>query len=410
MNDAIRDYIGEQAKSKKFGTLPFFYLYDTSDIGHKLDLLKKNALNNVSLYYAMKANPNSKILKFIKKHPAVKGVEIASSGELTKALKHFKHDQIIYTGPAKRPHELEQSVKNKIRFLSIESLTEAYRINGIVKAAGSGRQNILIRINPDYEIKNSLKKITGCSSKMGIDEDKIVCALEEIQRLPYCNILGFHVFAASGVLDYRDLLDYVEYIFGLVRKIERSLGKEFSIIDFGGGFGIDYSGSQAQFNLEGFFGGLKKLVEDWQYGDKELVLELGRYIMGESGYYVAEIVDIKESKGKKHIITSGGVNHIRLIRKHPIFVLPAHRAAVYNQQPSIAREHVEIEGPLCFGEDKIDADAYIAEARIGDLVVISHVGAYGYNVASREFLCHPKPYEVIKNFDCREHTSAECRN
>lgn len=397
MKDNIREYIGKQAKSKRFETTPFFYLYDMSVVAHKLDLLKKNGPDNVSLYYAMKANSNPAVLKFIKKRPHVKGVEIASAGELIKALKYFKHDQIIYTGPAKRPYELELSVRNKIRFVSVESLTEAYRINDLVKNLGGSPQNILIRINPNYEIKNSLKKMGGCSSKMGIDEDKIFSAVEEICSLPHCTVLGFHVFAASGVIEYRDLLDYVQYIFRLINKIEKELQKEFRIIDFGGGFGVDYSGSQKEFDIEAFFRGLKELVDRHQCGNKELVLELGRYIMAESGYYVAQIVDIKESKGKKHVLASGGVNHIRLIRKHPIFVIPVHSDSVYPHQPTIANENVEIEGPLCFGEDKIDAEAYIQEARIGDLIVISHVGAYGYNVASLEFLCHPKPYQLVKN-------------
>ncbi|OPZ91275.1 MAG: L-glutamyl-(BtrI acyl-carrier protein) decarboxylase [Firmicutes bacterium ADurb.Bin419] len=397
LKESIKEYIINKAKLKDFQKNPFFYLYDFGDINYKLNLLNSYATDNISIYYAMKANSNLEVLSYIGKHPKIKGVEIASVGELEKALGLFEPSQIIYTGPAKRPYELEASLKNRIRFLSAESLTEVYRINDLAAKQNIEKQDILIRINPNFEIKNSLKKMGGISSKMGIDEDKIKEALEEIVKLNNINVIGFHVFAASGILKYKDLLEYVDYVFGLITKIESTFKQKFSIIDFGGGLGVDYSGGSKMFDVKNFFNDLNSLVSEYKFESKELVLELGRFIVAESGYYVSQIVDIKESKGKKHILVSGGTNHIRLIKKHPIYIIPMSDAKIYSGQPSVKNEFVEIEGPLCFGEDKIDDDVYIEEANIGDLVVVSHVGAYGYSVASLEFLVHPKPIEYILN-------------
>ncbi|RCX16320.1 diaminopimelate decarboxylase [Anaerobacterium chartisolvens] len=395
LKESIKEQILIKVKGEAFKKHPFFYLYDLSNITSKLELLNTYAADNISLYYAMKANSNFEILELIKKHPNVKGVEIASSGELDIALSHFKPLQVIYTGPGKRPYELELSLNNKIRFLSAESLTEVYRISELIEIHNLGKADILIRINPNYDIKNSLKKMGGISSKMGIDEDRIIDVLEEVLKFKNINVAGVHVFAASGIIEHKDLLEYVEYIFRLVSKIESICNREFKIIDFGGGFGIDYSCANKKFNVEAFFNHLKMLVDNFQYNNKELVLELGRFITAEAGYYISQIIDIKESKGKKHIIIGGGINHIRLIRKHPINIIPMGNRLIYDKQPAVKDEFVEIEGPLCFGEDKIDEDIFIKEANIGDLVVISHVGAYGYNVASLEFLCHPKPNEYV---------------
>jgi len=395
LKENIKEFILEKARKEEFKKYPFFYLYDLKNIANKLNLLNTYAVGNISLYYAMKANSNFEVLEFIKKHTNVKGFEIASIGELDLALKFLKPCQVIYTGPGKRLHELELSLKNKIRFLSAESLTEIYRINTLVKEHNLEKANILIRINPDYLIVNSLKRMGGVSSKMGIDEDKVIGNLERILKLENINVLGFHVFAASGIMEYMDLLDYIEYVFKLISKIEAIYNRKFKIIDFGGGFGVDYTGGEKIFDVKAFFNRLKTLLDDYKYNDKELVLELGRFIVAESGYYVSQIVDIKESKGKKHIIVSGGTNHIRLIRKHPITIIPMDYTPVYENQLSVKDEYAEIEGPLCFGEDKIDDNIFVKEANIGDLVVVSHVGAYGYNCASLEFLCHPKPHEYV---------------
>lgn len=395
IKDNLKNFIINKAKSEDFPKHPFFYLYDLNDVHFKLDIIKRYASSNVSVYYAMKANNHVEILNDIKKDSDIKGVEIASVGELEIAQNFFNPSQIIYTGPGKTLYELEQSLLSKIRFLSVESITEAYRINDLATKLNLSKVNILVRINPNYVIRNSLKKMGGSSSKMGIDEDTIISSLKKINKLNLINVIGFHVFAASGILLYSDLLDYVDYIFNLISKIEKYFDKRYDIVDFGGGIGVDYSGKGNIFDIKSFFENLAKLVNLYGFKDKELVLELGRFIIAESGYYITQIVDIKESKGKKHIILSGGTNHVRLIRKHPIYVIPLNAREMYRGQPSVRNEFVQIEGPLCFGEDYIDEDIFIARAEIGDLAVISHVGAYGYNVASLEFLCHAKPYQYI---------------
>jgi diaminopimelate decarboxylase len=398
----INEYIERRIKkitgSNEFKDNPCFYLYNLDDISDKLDLLNLRP-KNISLYYAMKANSNKDILQHIKKHSNIQGVEIASIGELNKARNYFSPNEIIFTGPGKTQRELEESIKEGIRLINIESLVEAYRINSIAASKHLDPIDILVRINTNYHLDGSLTNMAGESTKMGIDEDIMRSTLNHINSLDSLNIKGFHVFTASGVLDYKNLIDYARYVFDLVQCFEKDNNQFIKIIDFGGGFGIDYSGNEKKFDTINYFNKISELISSYDFQNKEFILELGRYIVGESGYYVAEIIDIKNSKGKKHIVASGGVNHLRLPSasgiNQPVDIIKMNNLPIYKNQTYVDNEVIDIGGPLCFSEDKIAKDVLIKSANIGDLVVVSKTGAYGYSVSSLDLLSHPRPPEYV---------------
>lgn len=389
------------AAGEEFRRNPCFYLYDSADISRKLDLLGRRP-GNVSLYYAMKANSNPDIMRLVAGSPDVDGIEIASVGELEKALQVVPAEKIIYTGPGKTPYELERAVGEGIRLINIESPVEAQRISQAAERLGRKDVGCIVRINTNFHIDDAITNMAGESTKMGIDEDALLPALSRIYGMPRLDPKGFHVFSASGVLDKDNLLGYADYVFGLVKRIEGRTGRHADIIDFGGGFGIDYSGRGESFGADGYFQGLSERIGRSGLSDRELILELGRYVVGESGYYVAEIIDIKESKGKKHIVAAGGVNHLRLPSasgvNQPVHILPQGREPVIPGQYSVNDEIVDVGGPLCFSEDKLAHDVRVPHAEIGDLLVVSQAGAYGYSVSSLELLSHPKPPEYV--VDC----------
>ena len=383
---------------KEFEQNPTFYLYDLHDVDEKLQLLIKKP-NNVSLYYAIKANSNLDLMHHIIQNETVQGFEIASTGELQRSLAFCDPDRIIFTGPGKTPFELEESVMRDIRLINIESVVEAVRLNKIGEKYGK-KIDVLVRINTKYSIDGVLANMTGESTKLGIVEEHLEESLNRISQMTNINMCGFHVFTASGVLDHNNLLSYVNYVFSLMSTL-RQKGWNMDIIDFGGGFGIDYSGNKKKFDTHRFFDGLTHLNNKYGFNSIEQILELGRYIVGESGYYVAEIIDIKDSRGKKHIVAAGGVNHLRLPSasgvNQPVYIIPMNKPKIISSQPYIEEEIVDVNGPLCFSEDKIAHDVHIESAKIGDLVVVAKTGAYGYSVSSLEFLMHPKPPEYILN-------------
>ncbi len=397
LTKGVANTILHLAEREEFRKNPCFYLYNADDIGEKLSLISERP-SNVSFYYAMKANSNQDILKLVRSSPTTTGLEIASCGELEKALQLFSPHEIIYTGPAKTQYELELAVGKGIRLVNVESEVEAARLERIGSAKGK-KVDILVRVNTNYHIDEAITNMAGESTKMGIDQDKIVPAIKRIASNPHLNIKGVHVFSASGVLDAANLISYVDEVFRVVDHLEDSTGIPMGIIDFGGGFGVDYSGEDRQFDSKCYFSGLKSLIDQHQMADKELILELGRFVVGESGYYVAEIIDIKDSKGKKHIVASGGVNHLRLPSasgiNQPVYILGRHVPPVIKNQCVVNDEIVDVGGPLCFSEDKLAHDVYVPHAEVGDLVVVSQAGAYGYSVSSLELLSHPLPPEYL---------------
>ena len=384
----------------KYQINPTIYFYDLSIIENNISNIEKYMPKQISLYYAMKANTNNNILKYIANKNYVKGFEIASSGELEIASKYLSSNKLIFTGPGKTEYELTMAIKLGIRLINIESVIEAIRIQKIAEELNIDNVNILIRINLNYSLAEGTEHMSGTSTKMGIDENDYLTSFDYIKTLDRITIKGIHVFAASGVLDYEALLKSNRYIFDLVKRIETTSPK-IEIIDFGGGLGIDYTNKNKIFNIKAYSEGLTKLIEEYNFLDKEIIMELGTYIVGNAGYYTAKIIDIKKIKGYKHIIIAGGVNHmglpLEMRRKHPIEILGMNEPKLYDNQPYIENEKADVSGPLCMVTDKLSWNDYIKKASIGDIVVFRQSGAYCYGEGMHQFLSHMLPDEIIIN-------------
>lgn len=400
INKEIINIIKNTYKELRYKINPTAYFYDLSTIGNNISNLEKYMPRQISLYYAMKANTNDSVLKYIANKRYIKGFEIASSGELELASKYILPTKLIFTGPGKTEYELIQALKNNIRFINIESVVEAIRIQKIAEKLNIDNIDILIRINLNYSLAEGTEHMSGCSTKMGIDENDYIDSFNIISKLNRITIKGIHVFAASGVLDYEALLKSNCYIFDLVKKIE-STTKKIEVIDFGGGLGIDYTNENKLFDIKKYGEGLTSLIKEYNFLDKEIIMELGTYLVGNAGYYTAKIIDIKKTKGYKHIIIAGGVNHmglpLEMRRKHPIEIITMNEEKLYNEQPYIKNEKADISGPLCMVTDKLCWDEYIENANIGDIVVFKQSGAYCYGEGMHQFLSHMLPDEIIIN-------------
>ena len=239
MNKFLDDEIVKKIYKNKIKNDTPCYVYDLGEIKNNVNNITNYMPNNFSLYYAIKANPNKEVLKFIKSLNRVSGFEIASAGELIKALEFCTSKEIIFTGPGKTVEELEKDILNNIRLINIESIGEAIRINQIAEKNDIAKVDVLIRVNMDYKIEDAAENMGGLSTKMGIDESKYMDSLKYIKKLSHLNIKGIHVFSASGILNYKASVDYARYVFEMVKKME-NLGERIDIIDLGGGLGVDY--------------------------------------------------------------------------------------------------------------------------------------------------------------------------
>lgn len=400
VNKETINFIKNTYEDIKYKINPTAYFYDLSIIGDNITNLEKNLPKGISLYYAMKANINESILEYISTKRYVKGFEIASAGELELASKYIDSGRLIFTGPGKTEYELTLAIKSGIRFINIESIVEAIRIERIAEELNIDNVDVLVRINLNYSLAEGMEKMSGCSTKMGIDENDYLESFNIINSLERVTIKGIHVFAASGVLDYEALLKSNRYIFELVKKIE-STTTQIEVIDFGGGLGIDYTNANRIFDVKNYGKALTNLINEYNFINKEIIMELGTYLVGNAGYYTAKIIDIKKTKGYKHIIIAGGVNHmglpLEMRRKHPVEIIPMNDKKLYDGQPYIENEKADISGPLCMVSDKLCWDEYIEKANIGDIVVFRQSGAYCYGEGMHSFLSHMLPEEIIIN-------------
>lgn len=401
MKEKVENYIRNIFMSKReIMENPTCYVYDLEEITARIKEIEENKTDNVSLYYAMKANPNKDVIRHVLSHKVVKGIEIASTGELEIAKDAGLEDtsRVLFTGPGKTEKELETAIKEHIRFINVESSVEALRIEKIAKRLGVDSVDVLLRVNINYFLDGASEYMAGFSTKLGIDQNRFYEEYKFISGLKRLKIHGFHVFAADGVLDYSVLLKYADQVFKFVKEAQKVVG-EVEVIDFGGGFGIDYTKQNRSFDCKSYFEGLGKILKKYSFEHKEIILELGKFIVGSAGYYATQIVDIKDCKGMKHIVTAGGVNHMRLPiatdRKHPVYIINMGAKKMYDGQVEVSNETVDIEGPLCMTEDKLSWNEYIEHASIGDIVVLTQAGAYCYSASTLWFLSHELPLELI---------------
>ena len=377
-----------------------FFVYDLTVMKAKIAALKAALPQEVGIFYAMKANPNGSFLKAALAAD-VAGVEIASIGEGRKALDAgFAPKQIVFTGPGKSPEELEWAVSTGIKLVHVESLTEAHRLEQICARQGV-TQEILVRVNPNFHVHDAQASFSGDSSKFGIDQELYFGQLPQIAALPHLAFRGLHVYSASGVLQLDDLLENCRRVFELARETEaRVPGLKCSTIDFGGGFGIDYLETGRGFQPEAYAARLTALIAEHGFAGRHFVLELGRYLTADSGWYCTEIVDIKTSVGMKQIVCQGGSHHFRrpiaLKINHPVDVVRMDAPAVFDGQQSVRNETAFIGGALCNSADKLTATpVHLEAADIGDLFVVGLAGAYGYSMSHLDFLSHPRPLEIV---------------
>ncbi len=375
------------------------YIYDTSAMSDKIRHLAAIMPAGVAIFYAMKANPHPAFLAAARKAGAA-GIEIASLGEAKKAIAAgFDASRLIYTGPGKSPEELHWGVEHGIRSMHVESLAEAHRLDAICAGLGKS-QDVLLRINANFDIHEAQTTFSGGSRKFGVDEEKLGIVLPRILALSHLNFRGLHVYAASGVLNVDDLLKNCKLVFDMAREIEaENPGAPCDTIDFGGGFGVDYLETGHDFDPEAYAGGLRDLIETYGFAGRTFFLELGRWLAADSGWFCTEILDIKESRGKKQVICAGGINHFRrpaaLAINHPLAIVPMHRPALFDGQECVHDERAYFGGPLCTGADKLANDTCVRHAEIGDIAVFGYAGAYGLTMSNLEFLSHEHPDEIV---------------
>lgn len=367
-----------------------YYVYFRRIIKKKIETLHKHLNDAFKIYYSIKANPFTDLLAYL--CPLVDGLEVSSPREMKLALDiGMASENLLYTGPGKTEDELEQAVKFGV-VISAESESEIARIIRLKHRLKGAKLRVMLRVNPNFIQRHAGMKMACGSSPFGMDEElvpKTVGIMQE-SNLP---VYGFHVYTGSQILDADAINAAQDYIFQLFNKLESHCTKPVRVLNLGGGFGIPYFIGHQPLDIRSVCTNLNHL---WKGADTPLILELGRYIIGEAGIYVCQVVDRKISKGKVYLITDGGMHHHlaasgnlgQKVRKNfPVYV-PG------NMQ-SDQKETVTVTGKLCTPLDVLAEDIELPKCETGDYIAIMNSGAYGLTASPVNFLSHPLANEIL---------------
>ena len=371
-----------------------FYAYDRSLLRQRVALLKATLPPSIKLHYAMKANPMPAVVCLMA--GLVDGIDVASAGELKVALDAGADPaEISFAGPGKRDAELHQAVAARV-LINGESMREVKALGPISHELGLPAR-VAVRVNPDFELKGSGMKMGGGPKQFGIDVELVP---EKLARVRDAGLAfeGFHLFAGSQNLRADSICEAQQKSYELALRLAETGPQPVKFLILGGGFGIPYFPGEQPLDLAPIAANLADLAAhaSRELPQARLVIELGRYLLGEAGVYVTRIVDRKVLRGQVYLVTDGRLNHHlsasgnfgQVVRKN-------YPVTVGNRADSAQRETASVVGPLCTPLDLLADRMDLPVADVGDLVVIFQSGAYGASAGPQAFLDHPACVEAL---------------
>lgn len=369
------------------------YLYDLKRLQEHVRQWKSQLPPPCRFYYAIKANSEAVILKVLA--PIVDGFEVASLGEVCKVRAVDKEIPIIFGGPGKTDEELEGAIDQGVNLIHVESLHEIERLAWIAL----NRQikvDILLRVNLKGPLPVGTLQMAGVPTQFGVDESQIDEAFGFIRKLPQLRLKGFHLHSLSNNLDDRKHAELIAYYLDRFQLWKRKYRLNVTILNVGGGIGVNYERIDKQFSATSFTSQLVQQLNDIAADiPSSILFECGRYSVASCGYYAAEVLDIREREGTIFVVIAGGLHHFLLPgawkHSHPFEVLPMDHWPYPFPRVGTQNCPVTIVGRMNSHKDVLARDVFVPEVRIGDVIVFTYAGAYGWSISAHDFssLKHP---------------------
>jgi len=382
----------------RVGSTPF-YAYDRALLSARVAHLRAALPPEIGLHYSIKANPMPALVQWMAQ--LVDGFDVASGGELSIALDTpMAVGHISFAGPGKSQAELRRALAAGV-MLHIESEREAATV--LTLAAELGVQAVVsVRINPPFELKSSGMRMGGGAKPFGVDAERAVALMRHLAGQG-ADVRGLQIFCGSQSLDAQAIMQAQASSFELAIALAQQSGIDLRILNIGGAFGIAYFPGDRPLDIAPIGAHLAQWLPRLKAAlpSVQVVMEMGRYLVGEAGIYVTRVVDRKVSRGQVFLVVDGGLHHHlaasgnfgQVIRKnYPVTVVPRQAPAA---GASVPREVVSVVGPLCTPLDILAAQMELPQADVGDLVVVFQSGAYGLSASPTAFLGHPAAAEVL---------------
>ncbi len=359
--------------ANRFGTPLYIYSYHTL-IGHFVKL--KTAFREIEplICYSVKANSNLAILKALVDKGA--GLDIVSGGELFRAIEAgCPPEKIVYASVGKTDREIEEAIRGRILFFNVESLPELENINRIARSLNK-IANVAIRINPDVEPKTHKFITTGkITNKFGIDFNNAYKIFLIRNKFANLNICGLHIHIGSQITESAPYVAAITKMVKFIAKLKKR-GVDLEYLNIGGGLGIIYDKETPQ-TAENFAQNVLPLLKEAKL---KIILEPGRFIVGNAGILVAKVLYIKSTPKKKFVIVDAGMNDLIRPALYDAYhqILPL-RMTDRGQRKT---ERLDVVGPICESADFFAKDRRLPSVKEGDYLAIMGAGAYGFSMSS----------------------------
>lgn len=375
------------------GDTPLF-VYSADMIRRRVADLRTAMPERLALHYAVKANPFVPVIELFS--GLVDGFDIASGGELALVAEaRVSSHRISFAGPGKRDRELEAAIRAGVT-INLESEGEAARAIAIAERCGIAPR-LAVRVNPDFDLKGSGMKMGGGAKPFGVDAERVPALVREVIASG-AEWRGFHIFAGSQALDAEAIAETQEQTLLLAARLAGESGAPLPHCNLGGGFGIPYFPGDEPLDIKLVGERLAARLEDLpdSLADTRFCIELGRYLVGEAGVYLARIIDRKVSHGEVYLVTDGGLHHqLAASGNFGTVVRRNYPAAIATRFGAAAEEEASIVGCLCTPLDRLADKGGFPRAGPGDLVAIFCAGAYGASASPATFLGQGPAHEIL---------------
>lgn len=345
--------------------------------------------DNSLVCYAVKANSNQAIIRALGRMGA--GADVVSEGELRRALlAGIPAEKIVYSGVAKTPNEMRFALQQDIYQFNVESEPELELLNQVALSEGK-QAPVAFRINPDIDARTHAKISTGkACNKFGIPWTRAHEAYARAAKLPGIRVQGIDMHIGSQL----NQLEPFEAAFRCLAELTielRRLGHSISVLDIGGGLGIDYQdGNQVPPAVTEYARLANHILGKL---DCRIILEPGRSLVGDIGILISRVIYIKQGELDRFVIIDAGMNDL---------LRPSMYDAFHEIVPCELREGdtepYQVVGPICETGDTFARDRMMSPMQAGDLVAIKNAGAYGAVMAS-SYNTRPLVPEVLVEGD-----------
>jgi diaminopimelate decarboxylase len=336
------------------------------------------------IHYTLKANSNAGILRLLRELGA--GADVVSGGELFRALRlGFRGDEIVFGGVGKTARELREAIEAGVLLVNAESEAEVRALDRLARDAGATAR-VGLRVNPEVTVDSSHRYIkTGeRGAKFGIPFDDVVDVARVAAGLPHVELVGLDMHIGSQLFRVDPYVDGVERLTGLLDAIRAEGIDSLRYLDIGGGLGVSYS-DEVSPDLDRFARALLSRVVPTGL---TLLMEPGRFIVGNAGALLTRVLYRKHSGGRDFLVTDAGMTEL---------IRPSHYDA-YHRIEAVRRTGgtmtADVVGPICESGDFLALGREMDDATAGDLLAVHDVGAYGYVMASN-YNTRPRGAEVL---------------